>query len=118
MPAVRPFRAITYAPERFAQRVIPERVRLPDEPDAVLAGRQVTDLTDLACPPYDVIGPQLQAELMGRHDRNAVRLELPPGGDPHGSAAATLARVVGGWHPGAPCGAIGLLLRPRLDRAA
>ena len=33
MPAVRPFRAITYAPKRFAQPVIPERIRLPDEPD-------------------------------------------------------------------------------------
>ncbi len=32
MPDVRPFRAIAYAPERFAQPVIPERVRLPDEP--------------------------------------------------------------------------------------
>jgi uncharacterized protein (DUF1015 family) len=91
MPAVRPFRAITYAPARFAQPLIPERVRLPDEPDAVLAGRQVTDLTDLACPPYDVISRDQQAELLGRHDRNAVRLELPPGEDPHASAASTLA---------------------------
>ena len=91
MPDVRPFRAIAYAPERFAQPVIPQRVRLPDEPEADLTGRQVTDLTDLACPPYDVIGPDLQTELMGRHDRNAVRLELPPGDDPHASAAATMA---------------------------
>ena len=51
----------------------------------------MTDLTDLACPPYDVIGPAMQAELLGRHDRNAVRLELPPGEDPHASAASTLA---------------------------
>ena len=49
MPAVRPFRAITYAPERFAQPVIPERIRLPDEPGTIPAGRWVTDLTDLAC---------------------------------------------------------------------
>jgi uncharacterized protein (DUF1015 family) len=91
MPAVRPFRAITYAPERFAQPVIPERVRLPDEPDAVPAGRWVTDLTDLACPPYDVIGADLQAQLLGRHARNAIRLELPPDADPHASAAESLA---------------------------
>jgi uncharacterized protein (DUF1015 family) len=91
MPAVRPFRAITYAPERFAQPVIPERVRLPDEPDLVPAGRWVTDLTDLACPPYDVIGSELQAQLLARHQRNAIRLELPPDADPHASAAATLA---------------------------
>jgi uncharacterized protein (DUF1015 family) len=90
MPAVRPFRAITYAPERFAQPVIPRRIRLPEEPDAVPAGRLVTDLTDLACPPYDVIGPDLQAALLGRHERNAIRLELPPGDDPHAEAAATL----------------------------
>lgn len=90
MPAVRPFRAITYAPERFAQPVIPERVRLPDEPDAEPAGRQVTDITDLACPPYDVIGPELQRELLARHEYNAIRLELPPGDDPHALAAETL----------------------------
>jgi len=91
MPAVRPFRAITYAPERFAKPITPERVRLPDEADTALASHQVTDLTDLACPPYDVIGPDLQAELLGRDDRNAVRLELPPAADPHAFAASTLA---------------------------
>ena len=87
MPDVRPFRAISYAPERFAQPLIPQRVRLPDEPDAVAAGRAVVDLTDLACPPYDVIGPDLQADLMARSARNAIRLELPAGEDPHAAAA-------------------------------
>ena len=90
MPAVRPFRAIAYAPERFSQPVIDQRIRLPDEPDGVPTGRSVTDLTDLACPPYDVIGPDLQAALLRRNDRNAIRLELPPGDDPHATAAATL----------------------------
>lgn len=91
MPLVRPFRAIAYAPERFAQPAIAQRIRLPDEPDLEPAdGRRVTDLTDLACPPYDVIGPQQQAELLARHERNAIRLELPPGPDPYASAAATL----------------------------
>jgi uncharacterized protein (DUF1015 family) len=91
MPLVRPFRAIAYAPDRFAQATIAERVRLPDEPQGAPSdGRRVTDLTDLACPPYDVIGPEQQAQLMAGHERNAVRLELPPGPDPYASAASTL----------------------------
>ena len=91
MPPVRPFRAIAYAPERFAQSTIAERIRLPEEPDLAQAdGRRVTDLTDLACPPYDVIGPEQQAELLARHERNAIRLELPPGPEPYASAAAAL----------------------------
>ena len=75
-------------------RSSPSAFACPTSPSTVLAGRQVTDLTDLACPPYDVIGPDLQADLLGRHDHNAVRLELPPGDDPH---------AVGGlhaWHRG------------------
>jgi uncharacterized protein (DUF1015 family) len=92
MPPVRPLRAITYAPERFAPPTIPPRIRLPDEPeDHPSAGRRVADLTDVVCPPYDVIGPAEQEELLARHDRNAIRLELPSGPDPHASAAATLA---------------------------
>jgi uncharacterized protein (DUF1015 family) len=95
MPAVRPFRGIAYAPERFAQPVIADRIRLTDEPDGVPAGRWVMDLTDLACPPYDVIDPDHQAELLARHERNAVRLELPPDGNPHAAAAATLEAWLG-----------------------
>ena len=91
MPLVRPFRAIAYAPDRFAQATIAERIRLPDEPNVAPAERRrVTDLTDLACPPYDVIGPEQQAQLVARHERNAVRLELPPGPEPYSSAASTL----------------------------
>src|SRR5688572_33198127 len=91
MPLVRPFRAIAYAPDRFAQATIAERIRLPDESGVARAeGRRVTDLTDLACPPYDVIGTVQQAQLVARHERNAVRLELPPGPDPYASAASTL----------------------------
>jgi uncharacterized protein (DUF1015 family) len=67
MPQVRPFRGLGYALDRYA------------------------DLTDLVCPPFDVITPPQQAELLARHDRNAVRLELPPQPDPHAAAAATLA---------------------------
>jgi uncharacterized protein (DUF1015 family) len=93
MPLVRPLRAIAYSPERFAQPAVPERIRLPDEPPGGRAagGRAVTDLTDLACPPYDVIGAEQQEELLARHPANAVRLELPPGSEPHRAAAAILA---------------------------
>jgi uncharacterized protein (DUF1015 family) len=66
MPLVRPFRGLGYALDRYP------------------------DLTDLVCPPYDVISPGQQAELLARHDRNAIRLELPPDADPHAAAAATL----------------------------
>jgi len=67
MPLVRPFRGLEYALDRYP------------------------DLTDLVCPPYDVISPALQSELLARHPRNAIRLELPPDPDPHAAAAATLA---------------------------
>jgi uncharacterized protein (DUF1015 family) len=67
MPLVRPFRGLGYALDRFG------------------------DLTDLVCPPYDVITPGQQAALLARHERNAVRLELPADPDPHAAAAATLA---------------------------
>jgi uncharacterized protein (DUF1015 family) len=67
MPQVRPFRGLGYALDRYS------------------------DLTDLVCPPYDVITPAQQARLLARHGRNAVRLELPPDPDPYAAAAATLA---------------------------
>jgi len=67
MPLVRPFRGLGYALDRNS------------------------DLTELVCPPYDVITPAQQAQLLARHERNAVRLELPPDPDPHAAAAATLA---------------------------
>ncbi len=55
MPTLRPFRALRYDP-------------------AV-----VGDLGSVISPPYDVISPQLQAELARRHPRNSVLLDLPPG---------------------------------------
>lgn len=61
MPDIRPFRALRY--------------------DAELVG----DLGAVVAPPYDVIGPDLQAELLRRHPANAVRLDLPlaePGEEP------------------------------------
>lgn len=94
MPQVRPFRGIEYSLDRFAPADIPSRVRLPDEPP-LSAGRRLADLTDLVCPPYDVITAEEQAALMVRHDRNAVRLELSAKPDPHAAAAADLAAWLG-----------------------
>lgn len=88
MPLVRPFRAIGYALDRFGSSHIPDRVRLAEEPP-VHPGR-VADLTDLACPPYDVIDPDQRAELLAREPRNAVRLELSAEADAHAAAADAL----------------------------
>jgi uncharacterized protein (DUF1015 family) len=53
VPQIRPFRALRF--------------------DPAVAG----DLDSLVCPPYDVIGPELQRRLLDRSPRNAVRLDLP-----------------------------------------
>ena len=53
MPVVRSFRALRF--------------------DPAVAG----DLNLVICPPYDVIGPELHRELLGRSRRNAVRIDLP-----------------------------------------
>jgi uncharacterized protein (DUF1015 family) len=90
MPLVRPFRGIEYALDRYATPQTPPRVRLSDEPEPA-PGRRLADLTDLACPPYDVIGSDEQAALLARNPHNAVRLELNPDPDPHGAAATALA---------------------------
>lgn len=89
MPQVRPFRGIEYALDRFAPPDIPARVRLTDEPPPG-PGRRLADLTDLVCPPYDVIGPDQQAALLGVSPHNAVRLELSAETDPHAAAGRTL----------------------------
>jgi uncharacterized protein (DUF1015 family) len=68
MPLVRPFRGLSYR-----------------------AVGAVADLSDLVCPPYDVISPGQQATLLARDPHNAVRLELSAEADPHAGAAATLA---------------------------
>ncbi|HEY7525865.1 MAG TPA: DUF1015 domain-containing protein [Candidatus Limnocylindria bacterium] len=91
MPPVRAFRPITYAPQRFASPEVAARIRLPDEPGARPgAGRAVSDLTEVVCPPYDVIDEPLRERLLARDPHNAVRLEFPPGEDPHHAAAAAL----------------------------
>jgi uncharacterized protein (DUF1015 family) len=90
MPLVRPFRGTSYALTRFATSSIAHRVLLADELDQAV-GRQVADLTDLVCPPYDVISAEQQAALLARDPHNAVRLELSAAADPHAAAAASLA---------------------------
>ncbi len=89
MPQVRPFRALGYALDRYGTDRIPARVRLPEEP-ADHPGR-LADLTDLVCPPYDIVSADLQRALEARDPYNAIRLELSSAPDPHASAAATLA---------------------------
>jgi uncharacterized protein (DUF1015 family) len=53
VPEIRPFRGLRYVAEA------------------------VGDLGDVVAPPYDVIGPELQARLLARHPKNVVRLDLP-----------------------------------------
>jgi len=89
MPLVRPLRGLGYALDRFGGTEIPSRVRLPGEAETA-AGR-VADLTDLACPPYDVVSDSQRAALLARHPRNAIRLELSAEVAPHRAAAQALA---------------------------
>jgi len=93
MPPVRPVPAIAYALDRLGSAHIPDRVRLAGE-EGAHPGR-LADVTDLVCPPYDVISPEQQRALEARDPHNAVRLELSSAADPHGAAAATLAAWLG-----------------------
>ena len=74
MPRVAPFAGLHYSHERFGRE----------------ASTRVTDLTDLVCPPYDVIGDAKRNELLDRHERNAVRLEYSAEPGPHAAAATAL----------------------------
>ena len=73
----------------------------------------VADLTDVVCPPYDVIDDEMRRSCWRRHDRNAVRLELSAEPDP----ARRRRRDAGGLDrrrdPRARRGADGVLLPPR-----
>jgi uncharacterized protein (DUF1015 family) len=53
VPVVRAFRALRFDPD------------------------VVGDFGSVVCPPYDVIGPELQQKLLARNPANAVRLDLP-----------------------------------------
>ena len=76
MPILRPFRGLGYALERYAS---------PSPP-----GMRIADLTEVVCPPYDVITPEQRASLLERDPHNAVRLELSAEPNPHAAAAAAL----------------------------
>lgn len=76
MPTLSPFRGLGYALDRYAS---------PSPP-----GMRIADLTQVVCPPYDVITPDQQAKLLSRSEHNAVRLELSAEPDPHAAAAAAL----------------------------
>ncbi len=89
MPLVRPFSAIGYALDRYGSGRIPDRVRQPAE-ESDHPGR-VADVSDLVCPPYDVISPEQQRALEARDPHNAVHLELSSAPDPHAAAGAALA---------------------------
>jgi uncharacterized protein (DUF1015 family) len=89
VPRVVPFPGLGYALDGYGRAEIPDRVRLPGE-RATHPGR-IADLTDLVCPPYDVISDEQRAKLLAREPHNAVRLELNPEPDAHAAAARALA---------------------------
>ena len=88
MPRVSPFPGIGYSIDRFGASAAAERVRLPEDTDAPPAN--LADISDVVCPPYDVITDAQRGDLLQRHERNAVRLEYSAGPDPHAAAAADL----------------------------
>src|SRR5919112_6266674 len=88
MPRVSALPGIHYALDRFGSADVQDRVRLAD--DAEAPPTAVADLTDLVCPPYDVISVGQRKELLARHERNAVRLEFSAETDPRAAAAAAL----------------------------
>jgi uncharacterized protein (DUF1015 family) len=89
MPRVAPFRGLHYSLDRFGGPSVSDRLRLADDVEA--PPTRVADLTDVTCPPYDVIDEEMRRELLSRDPYNAVRLELNPDPDPHAAAAAILA---------------------------
>ncbi|MGZ6266639.1 MAG: DUF1015 domain-containing protein, partial [Candidatus Limnocylindrales bacterium] len=75
MPQIRTFRALRFDPQT------------------------VGDLNQVVCPPYDVIGPDLQQALLARSPYNAVRLDLPeiqPGEEPDDRYRRS-GRLLAGW---------------------
>ena len=75
MPEVRPFRALRY------------------ESDVI------GDLAVVVSPPYDVVDPTEAAELLARHPKNAIRLDLPIGeqGDGPDDRYRRAARTFAAW---------------------
>ena len=88
MPRVSAFAGLHYSIERFGARTVPARVRVAGDGEAPPA--RLADVTDLVCPPYDVIDDAKRRELLERNERNAVRLEFSATPDPYEAAAETL----------------------------
>jgi uncharacterized protein (DUF1015 family) len=88
MPRVAPFAGLHYSLDRFGVSELPARVRIAEDADA--PPPHLADITDLACPPYDVITEAQRAALLDRDSHNAVRLEFSPEPEPHAAAARTL----------------------------
>ena len=88
MPRVSPFSGLHYSLARFGVSAVPELVRLAD--DAEMPSGRLADITDVVCPPYDVIDEVMRRGLLERNDLNAIRLEYSAEPDPYASAAATL----------------------------
>jgi uncharacterized protein (DUF1015 family) len=88
MPRVAPFAGLHYALARFGSATVPDRVRIAEDAEAPPA--TVADLTDVVCPPYDVIDDAQRTGLLARHERNAVRLEFSDEPDPHAAAASAM----------------------------
>ena len=60
----------------------------------------VGSLSDVICPPYDVIGPEFQTELYKKHPANVIRLELnrqEPGDDESSNKYTRTARFLKNW---------------------
>jgi uncharacterized protein (DUF1015 family) len=59
----------------------------------------VGDMSRVVCPPYDVIGPELQATLLARHPYNAVRIDLPEvqAGEEPDDRYRRVSRTVASW---------------------
>ena len=93
MPRVAPFRGLHYAHARFGVEPVPERVRSVDDGEVPPAA--VADLTDVACPPYDVIDEAERQGLLARDPHNAVRLEFSAEPDPHARGGRRRSRH--GW---------------------
>ena len=47
-------------------------------------------ISELVCPPYDIISEQQRLKLIDTNEHNLIRLELPKGDEPYKAAAKTL----------------------------
>lgn len=67
---------------------------------------QVGSLSDVICPPYDVIGPEFQDQLYKKHPANFVRLELnreEPGDTETENKYSRAAKHLKSWRKKACC---------------